>query len=310
MKKKFLLIDSNSVIHRAFHALPPLTTKKGEPSGAIYGFLLVFFKTIRDFQPDFAVACFDFPAPTFRHEKFKEYKATRPPTPKELSSQIPKVKKVLKLFKIPVLEKKGFEADDILGTISNLASQKISEIETVILSGDLDNLQLIDDKTRVFALRRGVKNAILYDKTQVKDRFNILPEQIIDFKALRGDPSDNIPGVPGIGEKTATQLLNKFKNLENLYKELEKESPKSKEVNPKLRRLLLENKEKAFLSKSLAIIKQDVPLTFNFKNAQWGNYKKEEVLKFFKELGFNSLIKRLDELDQGSQKKKENLTLW
>jgi DNA polymerase-1 len=310
MKKKFLLIDSNSVIHRAFHALPPLTTKKGEPSGAIYGFLLVFFKTIRDFQPDFVVACFDFPAPTFRHEKFKEYKATRPPTPKELSSQIPKVKKVLKLFGVPVFEKKGFEADDVLGTISNLASQKTPEIETVILSGDLDNLQLIDDQTRVFALRRGVKNAILYDKTQVKDRFNILPEQIIDFKALRGDPSDNIPGVPGIGEKTATQLLNKFKNLENLYRELEKEPPRSKEVKTKLRRLLLDNKEKAFLSKSLAIIKQDVPLTLDLRNAQWGSYKKEEVLKFFKELGFNSLIKRLDELDQESQKKKENLTLW
>ena len=188
--KRLIIIDSNSIIHRAYHALPRLTTKKGELVNAVYGFLLVFFKAIREFQPDYIAACFDFPGPTFRHKKFKEYKAKRPPTPKDLVSQIPKVKEILDAFSVLIFEKEGFEADDIIGTISCLVSRKqvLPEIETIILSGDLDILQLVDSKTKVYTLRKGVKDVVLYDENLVKEKFQgLTPEQILDFKALRGD---------------------------------------------------------------------------------------------------------------------------
>ena len=222
-KKRLIVIDGNSVIHRAFHALPPLTTKSGKLVNAIYGFLLVFFKAIKEFQPDFIAAAFDFPGPTFRHKKFKEYKAKRPPAPEELYQQIPKVKEILEAFNVPIFEKESFEADDIIGTISQLASKKqvFPEIETIILSGDLDALQLVDSQTKAYTLRKGVKDVVLYDEKLVKEKFQgLTPEQLLDFKALRGDPSDNIPGVTGIGEKTAIGLLLKFGSLENLYKEI------------------------------------------------------------------------------------------
>jgi len=319
-KKRLIVIDSNSIIHRAFHALPPLTTKKGKLINAIYGFLLVFFKAIREFQPDYICACFDFPGPTFRHKKFKEYKAKRPPAPKELYNQIPKVKEVLKAFGVSVFEKQGFEADDLIGTISKLAprKQRFPEIETIILSGDMDTLQLINPQTKVFALKRGVKDTVLYDKTQVRERYGIEPKQILDFKALRGDPSDNIPGVTGIGEKTATMLLNKFKNLENLYKELQADSDKAKELKPKLKELLLKYKEQAFFSKALATIKKDVPIDFNLEKCSWAKYNKKEALKTLKELEFNRLIERLPELDRKSKRNqnkqersiRKNLRLW
>jgi len=220
-KKRLIIIDGNAVIHRAFHALPPLTTKKGELVNAVYGFLLVFFKAIKEFQPDFVVATFDFPAPTFRHQKYKLYKATREKAPKELYQQIPKIKEVLEGFNVQIFEKQGFEADDLIGTISQKAPKKqiLPEIETIILTGDLDALQLVDKNTKVYILRKGVKDIVLYDREKVKEKYGGLePEQLIDFKALRGDPSDNIPGVFGIGEKTAIALIKEFGTLENLTK--------------------------------------------------------------------------------------------
>jgi len=318
--KRLIVIDANSIIHRAFHALPPLSTKKGEVVGAVYGFLLVLFKAIREFQPDFICACFDFPGPTFRHKKFREYKAKRPPAPEELYSQIPKVKEVLETFNISIFEKEGFEADDIIGTISKLAPRKqaFPKIETIILSGDLDTLQLIDDQTKVFALKKGVKETVLYDKIQVQKKYGLSPQQLLDFKALRGDPSDNIPGVTGIGEKTAKFLLNKFGSLENLYKELEESSEKAKDLKFKVKKLLVEYKEQAFLSKTLATIQKEVSIDFNLKKCLWGKYNKNEVVELFKELGFKSLVERLPELDEKGEKKqdkestpsKKNLRLW
>ena len=245
-KKKLIIIDSNSIIHRAYHALPPLTTKKEELVNAVYGFLLVFFKAIREFQPDFIAATFDFPAPTFRHKKYKEYKAKRPPAPEELYQQIPKVKEVLEAFNVPIFEKEGFEADDIIGTIAHLAPKRqiIPEVETIILSGDLDVLQLINPKTKIYSLRKGVKDIVLYDENLVKEKFQgLTPQQLLDFKALKGDPSDNIPGVTGIGEKTAIELIKEFGSLENLYQNLEK-------LKPKLKESLLLQKEQAFLVRS------------------------------------------------------------
>ncbi|MBU0476788.1 DNA polymerase I, partial [Patescibacteria group bacterium] len=176
-KKRLLVIDSNSLIHRAFHALPPLTAKEGELVNAVYGFLLVFFRVLKDFQPDFIAAAFDLPVPTFRHKKFKEYKAKRPPTPKELSSQIPKVKEVLRAFNAPIFEKQGFEADDIIGTIAREApilwrqDGRGPKIETIIVSGDLDTLQLVDSNTKNYTLRRGLKDAVLYDEKLVKEKY-------------------------------------------------------------------------------------------------------------------------------------------
>jgi len=318
-KKRLIIIDANSIIHRAFHALPPLTNKKGEQIGAVYGFLLAFFKSMKDFEPDFVAACFDVHAPTFRHKKFKQYKAKRPLAPKELYNQIPKVKKALKVLNVPIFEKQGFEADDIIGTIAKLAPRKqvIPELETIILTGDRDALQLVNAKIRVFALNRGIKNAILYDQSQVQEKYGISSQQIIDYKALRGDASDNIPGVTGVGDKTAVKLLQQFESLENLYQELETGSEKAKEIKPKLRELLLQYKEQAFLSKFLATIKKDVLIDFNLKNCQWRKYNEEQVLKAFKRWGFNSLIKRLSALSEQKtiQKKKKkviqnNLKLW
>ena len=305
-KKRLIIIDSNSIIHRAFHALPPLTTKKGELVNAIYGFLLVFFKAIREFQPDFIAATFDFPAPTFRHKKYKEYKITRPPAPEELYQQIPKVKEVLEAFNVPIFEKEGFEADDLIGTIAKLAPKKqvLPEIETIILSGDLDTLQLVNPQTKVYILRKGVKDIVLYDKTEVEKKYELLPSQLLDFKALRGDPSDNIPGITGIGEKTARDLLLKFGNLENLYKELEELSDKAKKLKPKLRETLLKYKEQAFFSKSLAKIKKDVPIDFSLSKCQWGKYNKGKIIQILKNLEFFSLIKRLPEFKKIKQNDK------
>jgi DNA polymerase-1 len=324
-KKRLIIVDSNSLIHRAYHALPPLTTKKGELVNAVYGFLLVFLKAIREFQPDFIAATFDFPSPTFRHEKYKEYKAKRPPVPRELYQQIPKVKEILKTFGVSIFEEKGFEADDIIGTISRLAPKKqvLPEIETIILSGDLDTLQLVNSRTRVYSLRKGVKDIILYDEKLVKEKFQGLkPEQLLDFKALRGDPSDNIPGVTGIGEKTAIELLLKFGSLENLYKEIEGKSEKASQLRPKLKEALLKYKDQAFFSKKLAQIEKNTPIDFNLKKCRWGEYDKKKVNQTLKNLEFYSLIKRLEDLPlpsgqveaggkkQKREKIKETLKLW
>lgn len=311
-KKRLIIIDSNSLIHRAYHALPPLTTKKGELINAIYGFLLVFFKAIKDFQPEYIAAAFDFPAPTFRHKKFKEYKAKRPPAPKELYDQIPKVKEILKVFDVPIFEKEGFEADDIIGTIAYLAPKKqvLPKIETIILSGDLDTLQLVSPQTKVYFLRKGVKDIVLYDEKLVREKFQGLKsKQLLDFKALRGDPSDNIPGVTGIGEKTAAQLIKQFGSLGNLYHEIENKTEKAKEVKPAVKERLIKFKEQAFFSKMLVQIKRDALIHFDLQKCQWNRFDEKKIIEIFKELQFNSLVKKLP----GILKKKpsgENLKLW
>ena len=312
-EKRLIIIDSNSIIHRAYHALPPLTTKKGELVNAVYGFLLVFLKAIREFQPDFITATFDFPAPTFRSKIYKQYKAKRPPAPEELYLQIPKVKEILKGFSVQTFEREGFEADDIIGTISHLALKKqvMPKIEIIILSGDSDALQLVNPQTKTYILRRGVKDIILYDENLVKEKFQgLIPEQLLDFKALRGDPSDNIPGVTGIGEKTAIELLLKFENLENLYKELEEKSDRAKTLNLKLREKLLQYKEQAFLSKSLAQIRKDVPIDFNLEKCGFEKYNKEKATQVLKNFEFYSLLERLPPPKKQTETIKENLKLW
>jgi len=324
-KKRLIIIDSNSIIHRAFHALPPLSTKSGEVVGAVYGFLLVFLKALRELQPDYIVATFDLPAPTFRHKAFKEYKATRPPTPEGIRQQIPKIKEILKVFNVPVLEKEGYEADDLIGTIANLAGQnrkaEVDElrsssrrrdgrgnlflrpsslfanarvIETIILSGDNDCFQLVDSQTKVYFLRKGVKDTFLYDENSVKEKYQgLTPEKLVDFKALKGDASDNIPGVKGIGEKTAIGLILKFGSIENLYQEINKISEKSAEIPQRIKEILIKYKEQAFLSKRLVQIEKSAPINFDLELCVWKNYDKEKVIEIFEKLEFKSLINRL-----------------
>lgn len=311
-KKRLVIIDSNSLIHRAYHALPPLSTKKGELVNAIYGFLLVFLKALKEFKPDYVAAAFDVPGPTFRHKKYKEYKAKRPKAPEELTGQIPKIKEILKSFNVPVFEKEGYEADDIIGTISKLAPRKqiLPRIETIILSGDLDILQLVDKNTKAYTLKKGVKETILYDESGVKEKYQGLDsKKLTDFKALRGDPSDNIPGVLGIGEKTSIELIKKFGSLENLYQELEKDSPRAKELKPGLKKKLLDCKEQAFVSQMLARIKRDAPIEFNLEKCRFGRYNKEEVAGIFKDYEFQTLISRLAEIDK-KEEVKNNLSFW
>ncbi len=289
-KKLLIIIDSSSVIHRAFHALPPLTTKKGELINALYGFLLVFLKVVKELHPEYIAACFDLPQPTFRHREFKEYKAKRPPAPPGLYEQVPKIKEVLKAFEVPIFEKEGFEADDIIAAITEKTGR---ESENVILSGDLDTLQLVSPVTKVYFLRRGVKDTVLYDEKSVGERYEgLTPGQLIDYKALRGDPSDNVPGVKGIGEKTALKLIKETGSLENLYQEIG--SPASRlQLPEKLKIKLVEGKKNAFLAKSLVSLAKDAPIDFTLEKCQWQKFDREKVKEIFENFEFRSLIDRL-----------------
>ncbi len=301
-KKRLVIIDSNALLHRSFHALPPLTKKNGEQTGAIYGFLLTLFRIIKDLKPDFVVACFDLPALTFRHKEFKDYKAHRPKTPEPLSQQIPKMEEVLKNLGIPVFEKEGYEADDLIATIAKMAKTEKAapQLEIYILTGDLDSLQLVDDSIKVCTLGKGIKEMVIYDSEKVMSRFGIKPEQMIYFKALSGDSSDNIPGVPGVGEKTALDLLKKFYNLESLYREIKKGGADIKE---RVKDILLEKKEQAFFSLSLVTAKNDVPIDFKMESCRFGNFDYKKVEQILKDFEFFSLIKRLPELNPSLQQK-------
>lgn len=296
-KKVLLIIDANSLLHRAFHALPPFATPKGEMVNAVYGFFSIFLKVIKEVEPEYIAAAFDVLGPTFRDKKFKEYKAKRAKAPDELYSQIPKIKEVLTAFNVPVYEKEGFEADDIIGTIAKKAPklQVHPTLQTIILSGDMDHLQLVNETTKVYTFKKGFQDSLVYDKTQVAKRFSGLsPSQLIDWKGLRGDPSDNIPGVPGIGEKTATQLLFDFGSLENLYKALLSTAAQEK-IKPRIVKLLLDNKEYAAVSKELATIDTKVPLKLHLKDLAWKGFEKKEVEALFLRFGFRSLLSRLNE---------------
>lgn len=295
-RKRLIIIDANSLVHRAFHALPLLTTKKGELVNAIYGFLLVFLRVLKELKPDFIAAAFDLPFPTFRHEQYKEYKATRPKTPEELGEQLPKVKEILKKFNVPIFEKQGFEADDVIGTIVFLSSQNkdFPELEIIIASGDTDTLQLADKNTKIYYLRKGVKDIVLYDKQAVEEKYQgILPSQLSDVKGLKGDASDNIPGVFGIGEKTAIELIKKFGTIENLYQELENNSEKTREIRAKTKEALLKHKEQAFSGKTLVQLRKDVPIDFSLEKCSWQEYDKGKATELFEEFEFYSLIERL-----------------
>ncbi|PLX22032.1 DNA polymerase I [Candidatus Parcubacteria bacterium] len=309
-KEKLIIIDGNALIHRSFHALPPsIQTKKGEPTNAVYGFTSVLIKAIKDFSPEYIVLTLDKKGPTFRHEEFSEYKAKREKAPDELYSQFPRVKEIAKAFGVPIFEKSGYEADDLIGTISKTTD---GTIDKIILTGDMDTLQLIDDSTKVYTMSRGMSDSVIYDETAVKEKYGIGVEQVIDYKALRGDPSDNIPGVRGVGEKTAVEIIQKFGNLDNLYNYLEGKKEKiDKSIlkndldnvfTERIKNLLIEHKEDAILSKSLATIKLDVDIKFDLEKARFGNLELDKILELFSELEFKSLLPRVQELSKKETK--------
>lgn len=284
--KKLVVIDGNAIIHRSFHALPPLSTKKGELVNAVYGFASTLLSVIEKFQPDYILATFDLAAPTFRHEEYKEYKATRVKAPDELYAQIERVKELVRAFNIPIYEKEGYEADDVIGTVVKQSETLNNGIENIIVTGDLDTLQLVNENTKVFALRRGITDTVLYDSAAVMDRFGLRPDQMIDYKGLRGDVSDNIPGVKGIGEKTATTLLQTYGTLEKVYENIA-------EIKGAVKDKLEKDKAQAFKSKWLATIVLDAPVKLELEKAVTREFDRPTIVKLFQELNFFSLIKRL-----------------
>jgi len=285
-KPLLLLFDGNALVHRAFHALPPLTqSKTGEMVNAVYGFASTLLKVLSDFKPTHWAVAFDRPTPTFRHDMFEDYKAQRPATPEELRSQIKRVHELVEAFHIPVFEIDGFEADDVLGTLSRQADEQ--GIETIIVTGDNDMLQAVSSQVRAFAPRRGFTDTVLYDAEAVEQKYGIRPEQLPDFKALVGDVSDNIPGLPGIGEKTATRLLQQYASLQGIYDHIEDVTP------GKLQNTLREYRVRAFRNKELSAIVKDVPIELDLQSCQISHYDRNEVAKFFQELEFIKLLPRL-----------------
>lgn len=293
-KKTLVILDGNALIHRAWHALPPLTDPKGMVVNAVYGFTSVLLKMINELKPEYIAVTFDLPGKTFRHEEYKEYKATRVKQPDELYEQIPLTKEVLKDFDIPVFEKAGYEADDVIGTISKILDPK-KNVESIIVTGDMDTLQLIDDNTKVLSFVKGLSVTKLFDERAVKERYGFSPRQQIDFKAIKGDSSDNIPGVPGIGEKGAKELITKFGSLENIYQALEKYPEKFK---PAVLKKLTKGKKSAEMSKELATIVTDLKIKFDLEKCKVGTWDRERLVKTFGRFGFKSLLTKLPGAEQ------------
>jgi len=296
-KKRIVLLDAQAILHRAYHALPDFASSKGEPTGALYGLSLMLLKIIPELKPDYIVACFDVKEPTYRHEAYEGYKATRKKTDEELIFQINKSKDVFKAFGIPVYEKPGFEADDLIGTINEIL-KKEKDVEVFIASGDMDTLQLVSsEKTRVYTLKKGIKDTIVYDEKAVLERFGFEPILLPDYKGLRGDPSDNIIGIKGIGEKGATELIKEFGTIENIYLELKKSEEVfiKKGFKKRLIELLRDNEEEALFSKMLGTIKKDVPIEFKLEESKWkGEDTKNDLVKIFGELEFRTLRDRVE----------------
>lgn len=308
-QKKFVIIDSNALLHRAWHAIPNLSTSSGEMVNAVYGWLLLFFKMCSELKPDYIAATFDVKGPTFRNDMYSEYKAQRKKQPDELYAQIPIIKDFLRSFNIPIYELEGYEADDIIGTICKENAVNVDDILTIIMTGDKDTFQLIDSNTQVYTLKRGMTDTTIYDTNAVINRFGgITPQNLVDYKALRGDPSDNIPGVKGVGEKTAIHLISEFNSLDYLYSQLEFDENIliEKGVKKRIVGLLKEYKEQAYLSKDLSIIKTDVPVKFDLKETKTRPYDRSHILDLLKKYEFKTLLNRLPDFGEKEDVKEES----
>jgi len=290
---KLIIIDGNAIVHRAYHALPPMTTKKGQMVNAVYGFASMLLKVWRDLKPDYIAVTFDMAGPTFRHKKYEKYKATRVKADQELYDQIPLAHDLALALNIPVYEKQGYEADDVIGTIVKKIKGK--NLETYIVTGDMDTLQLIRPKVNVFTLRKGMSDTIIYDAKKVEERFGFGPEKMVDYKALRGDASDNIPGVPGIGEKTATELIKNYGGINEIYKAInDKKKLSDKKIKVGVLKKLQEGENSARMSFELATIDENVPgINFKIDDCRVKDFNREKAIKLFQELEFISLVNRL-----------------
>jgi len=293
-KPLLVLFDGNALLHRAFHALPPLTLRKsGEMVGAVYGFAQMLLKVINELKPSHYAIAFDMKGPTFRHKLFDQYKAHRPETPEELVGQLGRVRELVEAFNIPIFEMESYEADDLLGTLSHQASDK--DVETVIVTGDADAMQLVSPKVKVLypKPRRAFSDTMLFDEAAVKEKYGVKPEQIADLKGLVGDPSDNIPGVSGVGAKTAVKLIGQFGSVEGIYEHIG-------EVEPaKLQALLKENEAVARQSKELATIVTQMPVKLKLDDCRLSQYDRNKVTELFRELEFASLLPKLPQVEGG-----------
>ena len=308
--KTLVLLDVHAILHRAYHALPDFTSSKGEPTGGLYGLASMLIKIIKDLKPDYLAACYDLPETTFRKAAYDAYKAGRKPTDEALISQIKRSRDLFVAFNIPIYEASGFEADDVIGTITGVAKQR-DDIRTMIASGDLDTLQLVDGKrVLVYTLKKGIQDTILYDEIAVVERFGFPPKYIPDWKGLRGDPSDNIIGIKGIGEKTATMVIKTLGSIEKLYRVLTNDVSILTNIglSERIINLLREGEDEARFSKTLATIRLDAPVTFELPSKTWAEtFNQAPVESLFIELGFRSLSSRLMELGRTSLETK-NLT--
>lgn len=293
-KKLLVLLDGNAIIHRSYHALPPMTTKGGESVNAVYGFALTLFGVLEKFKPDYIAASFDLPGGTFRDELYAEYKATRVAAPDDLYAQIPRVKELVQAFNIPIYEQAGYEADDCVGTLARQGEQ--TGVDVVIVTGDTDTLQLVTEQVKVFTLRKGLKDMVLLGPAEVVEKYGFSADHLIDYKGLRGDSSDNIPGVKGVGEKTATDLIQEFGSLEAIYASLDK-------VKLKVREKLVADREMAYLSKRLGTIDTRVPVTLDLAKTVTRDFDRGVIERFLRELEFFSLLKRIP----GGQLEPENV---
>ncbi len=295
-KKRIVLLDTHAIIHRAYHALPEFTGPTGAPTGALYGLVAMLLKIVADLRPDYIAACYDLPKPTIRHEAFAEYKGTRKATDDSLALQLQESRKVFEAFSIPTYEREGFEADDLLGTIAHALSDD-ADTDIIIASGDMDTMQLVDDKkVRVYTLKKGIQDTVLYDEKAVKERFGFAPGLIPDYKGLCGDPSDNIKGVPGIGQKTATELITRFGTVEDIYETLEKGDGAflKKGIKARVVGLLRQHEDDARFSKSLATIRLDAPIAFSLPAHAWREtIDLGKMLAMCDEYGFRTLKERI-----------------
>ena len=313
-KKRLVILDSHAIIHRAYHALPDFSSSDGQPTGALYGLSSMLLKLAEELKPDYIIAARDLPGKTFRHDMYEEYKGTRGEADDALIVQLQKAPEVFGAFGIPSIGAPGFEADDVIGTFAQQATLH-PDVEVVIATGDMDTLQLVGDRVRVYTLRKGINDTILYDSDRVHERYGFGPEHIVDYKALRGDPSDNIKGIRGIGEKGATELIEKFGSIEDIYEAIERhEAAFAKEVKPRMLELLKAGKHDAFLSKSLATIRHDAPVSFELPDHPWrladhagGIEKLCDALEFraLKDR-VRVLLKRYEQKKQGSEESAKN----
>lgn len=325
IKNRLVLIDSFALIYRAFYGIPMNLTHEGQHINAVYGFASAILSAIRELEPEYLVACFDLPKLTKRHADFDQYKAHRKPMPDDLRGQISYCKKVLEAMNIPIMSAEGYEGEDIIATaVAQVKGQKSKVerevIESIIVTGDSDTFQLISPVTMVYSMARGASHAVMYSENTVKERYGLFPADFVDFKALKGDTSDNIPGVPGIGEKTASSIIQKYHTLDSLYEKigveleeqgiisnqgqnlkLEIEIPDEKlkkiaknlEISEKVLKLLISYKDQAYLSRKLSQIASDAPIEFNLAHSKIHDFEKDKVEKIFTELGFKSLIARI-----------------